>query len=92
MLYTSTARQNAAVVQLLLDDGATAVTNSAVRVLCSTETAGCTLSTALMMCVTAETVRAPLAAGGDVHMTNDASGTYLYAAAVRGCVVPVMCF
>jgi uncharacterized protein len=78
-LHVATKEHRAAVVQLLLDHGATAVMNSVVLTKCLK--ACCDSATALMMCTEADTVKLLLAAGADVQTTNNAGDTCLHAAA-----------
>jgi uncharacterized protein len=66
-------------VKLLLDNGATAVMNSVTPAQCVNECY--TGLTALMMCTEPDIVELLLAAGADVHVTNDAGDPCLHVAA-----------
>jgi ankyrin repeat protein len=87
-LHIAVRGQHTAAVQLLLDSGATAVMNRVVPAVCEN---CCYTSTALMMCTDADTVKALLAAGADVHVTADSGDTCLHTAAVHGLAAPVLC-
>jgi uncharacterized protein len=94
-LHQAIVGQQSAVVQLLLEHGATAVMNNVQPAKCYQIVNGtaccCTQATALMMCCTIETVKVLLAAGADVHVTNDAGDTCLHLAARHKLSVPVIC-
>jgi ankyrin repeat protein len=76
-LHTAVSKQHAAVVQLLLENGATAAMNSVIAVKPLEDSCGGV--TALMMCTTIDTVKLLLAAGADVHMTNERGDTCIAA-------------
>jgi uncharacterized protein len=90
-LHTAVERQHPAVVQLLLEHCATAVINSVVPILCPNGDDCCTRATALMLCNEAGTAKLLLAAGADVHVTNDVGDTCLHAAARHNYKAPVLC-
>jgi ankyrin repeat protein len=73
--------QHAAVVQLLLETGAAAVINVMLNRPCKNGVQCCSSRTALMMCTEADTVKLLLAAGANVHVTNEAGDTCLHVAA-----------
>jgi uncharacterized protein len=83
--------QHSAVVQLLIEHGATAVINSVVPMMCLYGDCRCTGISALMLCTTVDTVKVLLAAGADVHMTTDAGDTCLHVAVKHELPVPVIC-
>jgi ankyrin repeat protein len=83
--------RSAELVQLLLNHGATAVMNSVIHKSCKTGARCCTTTTALMMCTEADTVKLLLAAGADVHVTNEAGDTCLHVAAKHNWKAPLMC-
>jgi uncharacterized protein len=90
-LHTAIRRNHAAVVQLLLEHGATAAMNSVVPVVCLDGTDHCcTQTTALMLCTTVDTVKVLLAAGADVHVTTAAGNTCLHVAAYHSYTAPVL--
>jgi ankyrin repeat protein len=68
-LHTAIRQHHTAVVQLLLEHGATAVLNSVIALQCLNGAQCCTTTTALMLCTEADTVKLLLAAGADVHVT-----------------------
>jgi uncharacterized protein len=78
-LHVAIRGQQAALVQLLLDNGATAVMNSVI--LLNTLENYQHGMTALMMCTTTDTVKLLLAAGADVHVRNEVGDTCLHTAA-----------
>jgi ankyrin repeat protein len=82
-LHAAIRGQHAVVVQLLLEHGATAVMNSVVAEACDNGKHCCNGLTALMMRTTVDTVKALLAAGADVHTTNNAGDTCLHVAAKK---------
>jgi ankyrin repeat protein len=89
-LHMAIMAQEPAVVQLLLEHGATAVMNSVLPVSCFY--GDCYNSTlALMLCSTAATVKVLLAAGADVHVTTAAGDTCLHVAVRHSYKAPVMC-
>jgi ankyrin repeat protein len=90
-LYLAIRRHHTAVVQLLLDSGATATVNSVAPVQCCNGAACCTHTTPLMLCETADTVKVLLAAGADVHVTNHIGDTCLHSAARHNYKAPVLC-
>jgi ankyrin repeat protein len=83
--------QNAALLQLLLDSGATAIMNKVVPLVCTQGAQCCTHVTVLMQCTTADTVKVLLAAGADVHVTTAAGDTCLHVAARHNYRAPVLC-
>jgi ankyrin repeat protein len=83
--------QSAALLQLLLQNGATAVMNKVVPLVCSAGAHCCTHATALMQCAAADTVKVLLAAGADVHVTTAAGDTCLHVAARHNYTAPVLC-
>jgi uncharacterized protein len=89
-LHMAIMARDPAVVQFLLDHGATAVVNTVIPTICFY--GGCCASTvALMLCSTADTVKQLLAAGADVHATNTAGDTCLHVAARHNYKAPVLC-
>jgi uncharacterized protein len=82
-LHIAIMANHAAVAQLLLEHGATAVVNSVVPLECSLGATCCTQATALMMCSTVDTVKVLLAAGADVHVTTAAGDTCLQSSAAQ---------
>jgi ankyrin repeat protein len=90
-LHIVTDRHHAAVVQLLLDHGAAALINSVVPVHCMFDEHCCASMTGLMMCDMADTVKALLAAGADVHVTIGAGDTCLHVAARHNCKAALVC-
>jgi ankyrin repeat protein len=95
-LHVAVMMQHTAVVQLLLEHGATAVMNSAVintavAIECDYVQLYCRGKTAPMMCTEAHTVKLLLAAGADVHVTNDVGDTCLHVAAKQNYTAPVLC-
>jgi uncharacterized protein len=81
--------QHAALVQLLLDNGATAAMNSVI--LLNTLEDCQHGMTALMMCTTTDTLKLLLAAGADVHIRNEVGDTCLHTAARHNYKAPVLC-
>jgi ankyrin repeat protein len=90
-LHVAVGKNNSAAVQLLLEHGATAVVNSVILEWCTLGTQCCSSATALMMCTGVETVQQLLAAGADVHMTNNAGDTCLHVAAKHNWKAPLIC-
>jgi uncharacterized protein len=91
-LYMAIIEKHAAVVQLLLEHGATAVMNRAIPITCIYGDAHCcNNSTALMLCTTIDTVKALLAAGADVHATNNVGDTCLHSAARHKFSAAMLC-
>jgi ankyrin repeat protein len=90
VLHTALIDSRAAVVQLLLEHGATAVVNSVIPLMSSDGVAWYGL-TALMMCTTVDTMKLLLAAGADAHVSNNLGDTCLHAAVVRKHPVPAVC-
>jgi uncharacterized protein len=87
-LHEAITHNHSAIVQLLLENGATAVINRIVPAPCSHGTVD---MTALMMCGEADTVKLLLAAGADVSVSTDVGETCLHIAARRQCKAPVLC-
>jgi ankyrin repeat protein len=90
-LHVALEARNSAVVQLLLEHGATAVLNSVVRECCTGGTQCCSSATALMMCSEVDTFKFLLATGADVHATNGAGDTCLHVAAKHNWKAPMLC-
>jgi ankyrin repeat protein len=90
-LHTAIIKRHSAVVQLLLEQGATAVINSVVPAICPRGGHCCSHATALMMCKKPDEVKLLLAAGSDVHVTNDLGDTCLHTAAKHKLPAPVLC-
>jgi ankyrin repeat protein len=90
-LHVAVGKNNSAAVQLLLEHGATAVVNSVILEWCTLGTQCCSSAIALMMCTGVETVQQLLAAGADVHMTNNAGDTCLHVAAKHNWKAPLIC-
>jgi uncharacterized protein len=91
-LHMALTQKHAAVVRLLLEHGATDVMNRAIPIQCMINGARCcNNSNALMLCTTVDTVKALLAAGADVHATNDVGDTCLHAAAKHKFEAAAMC-
>jgi uncharacterized protein len=91
-LHLAVGKHNSAVVQLLLQHGATAVMNRVLDVKCVHGEHCCTAGmTPLMMCNEIDTVKLLLAAGADVHVTNEAGDTCLHVAARHDSRAPVLC-
>jgi uncharacterized protein len=91
-LHTAVKAKHAAVVQLLLEHGATAVMNNTVRMQCSGGARCCSSNaTALMLCTTVDTVKALLAAGANVHVTTSSGDTCLHIAAKHNYTAPMLC-
>jgi ankyrin repeat protein len=78
-------------MQLLLDSGATAIVNSVAPVQCCNGAPCCTHTIPLMLCGTPDTVKVLLAAGADVHLTDDVGDTCLHSAARHNYKAPVLC-
>jgi uncharacterized protein len=78
-LHTTIFNHQAAVVQLLLEHGATAVLNSVIALECDEQC--CPDETALMMCTEVNEVKLLLKAGAHVNITNSAGDTCLHVAA-----------
>jgi ankyrin len=89
-LHMAIMAQEPAVVQLLLEHGATAVMNSVIPVGCFYRDC-CNSTLALMLCSTADTVKVLLAAGADVHVTTAAADTCLHVAVRHSYKAPVLC-
>jgi ankyrin repeat protein len=90
-LHRAINRNHAAMVQLLLDNGATAVINSVIPTVCARGALCCIGRTALMMCTTADIVKLLLAAGADVHVVSTAGDTCLHVAVRHKLAVPLIC-
>jgi ankyrin repeat protein len=82
---------HSALAQLLLDNGATALVNSVAPVVCCNGAQCCTHTIPLILCDTADTVKVLLAAGADVHLTNNVGDTCLHSAARHNYKAPVLC-
>jgi ankyrin repeat protein len=89
-LHLAIMAHHSAVVQLLLEHGATAVMNSVIPIRCLNKC--CAGETALMMCTDVNTVKLLLAAGADVHITNSAGDTALHVAAKHNWTAPMLCY
>jgi ankyrin repeat protein len=94
-LHRAIINHHTALMQLLLEHGATAVMNNVVPIRCPQFTKGtdcwCTDVTSLMMCTTVDTVKVLLAAGADVHIRNSSGDTCLHAAVRHKLTAPVLC-
>jgi ankyrin repeat protein len=94
-LHTAADTQHAAAVQLLLQHGATAVMNTIIPIqrLDPNHEVISNGMTALMMCTTTDTLKVLLAAGADVHVSNELGDTCLHAAArcMPALTAPVVC-
>eukprot|EP00953_Heterococcus_sp_UTEX-ZZ885_P039712 20348-Heterococcus_DN1.PRE.1 len=88
-LQTAVLNNHTEIVQLLLKHGGTAELNSVVPVQCSEH--GCETATALMTCAEPDLVKLLLAAGADVHVTNDAGNTALHIAAKHKWSASMLC-
>jgi uncharacterized protein len=88
-LHIAIKERRAAVVQLLLEHGATAVINSVTPIKCFNGC--CDGATALMMCTESDTVKVLLAAGADIHITNHVGDTCLHVAAKHNWIAPMLC-
>jgi uncharacterized protein len=91
-LHIAADMQHAAAVQLLLQHGAAAVMNTVQRLDPNYEVISNGM-TALMMCTTTDTLKVLLAAGADVHVSNELGDTCLHAAArcMPALTAPVVC-
>jgi uncharacterized protein len=90
-LHIAINKYHSELVQLLLEHGATAVMNDVIPVRCAERFGHCCRGmTALMACTTVDTAKVLLAAGADVHVTNDAGNTCLHLAAKHELPVPVL--
>jgi uncharacterized protein len=90
-LHIAVVSEHSAVVQLLLDHGATAVMDTLVPSKCPYIDQCCTTMTALMVCTDVATTKALLAAGVDVAVANDTGDTCLHLAVEHELPVPVIC-
>jgi ankyrin repeat protein len=90
-LHAAVMRDRAEVVKVLLEHGAAAVLNEIVHVRCSGDAPQYESGTALMMCADTAIAKLLLAAGVDVHVTNDSGYTCLHVAAEHGLPVPILC-
>jgi ankyrin repeat protein len=92
VLHVAVEHHHTSIAQLLLEHGATAVIDKVVKTRCLRGALCCSDElAALMMCTTADTVRALLAAGADVHVTTDAGDTCLHKAAKHKLSAPILC-
>jgi ankyrin repeat protein len=78
-------------VKLLLEHGAIAVINSVLPIQCLHGVQCCTHATALMMCADVSIAKLLLAAGADVHVTDNTGDTCLHVATRHKYKVPVIC-
>jgi uncharacterized protein len=84
-LHLAINHQYSAVVQLLLEHGATAAMNTLVPALSVVEGAQIwSRVSALVMCTEVQTLKALLAAGADVHVTTHVGDTCLHLAVANG--------
>eukprot|EP00953_Heterococcus_sp_UTEX-ZZ885_P007553 4572-Heterococcus_DN1.PRE.3 len=90
-LHMAVNNQHAAVVQVLLEHGATAIMNSVIATQCPHGARCCDGVTALMLCKKAATVKVLLDAGADVHVTNKGGDTCLHTAAEHKFAAPLLC-
>jgi ankyrin repeat protein len=90
-LHTAIIGNSAAVVQLLLEHGATATMNSVVPLRRRDNARGYVQATALMLCAEPAVVKVLLAAGADVHVRTDAGDTCLHVAAGYKTSAAVLC-
>jgi ankyrin repeat protein len=90
-LHTAIKEHQAAVAQVLLEHGATAVMNSVLPLKCVNGALCCFGLTALMMCTEADEVKLLLTAGADVHVTNSLGDTCLHVAAKHNWKAPLLC-
>jgi ankyrin repeat protein len=90
-LHTAIIENHAAVVKLLLEHGATEVMNEIVPTKCTGGSVCCKSMTALMLCFEVDTLKVLLAAGADVHVTNDVGDTCLHVAAKHNWKAPMLC-
>jgi ankyrin repeat domain-containing protein 6 len=90
-LHMAISEHSSAVVQLLLEHGATAVTNSLVATNCKHGEHCCTTVTALMLCNDAGTLKVLLAAAADACKTTMAGDTCLHVAARHNYKAAVIC-
>jgi ankyrin repeat protein len=90
-LHVAATAQHSAIVQLLLEHGATAVIKIVIPKRCCTDAHCCASVTALMLCTDADTVKLLLAAGADVHITNHVGDTCLHVPAKHNWVTPMLC-
>jgi ankyrin repeat protein len=88
-LHTAIMSRHATLVQLLLENGATAVINTVTLVGCSEHC--CVGATALMMCTEPDIIELLLAAGADVNVCNDTGNTALHVAARHEFPVRALC-
>jgi uncharacterized protein len=84
-LHIAIMSKHATIVQLLLEHGATAVINTVVDI------QGIDVGTALMLFSDADTVKALLAAGADVHVRTNKGDTCLHKAVKQMIPVPLIC-
>jgi ankyrin repeat protein len=89
-LHRILVEPHAAIVQLLLDNGARAVLNDVVPLTYYIGERCCTGLTAFMMCTDIDTVKVLLAAGADVAVTNDVGQTCLHVAAELGLTTAIV--
>jgi ankyrin repeat protein len=90
-LHMAVDRRHSAVAQLLLELAATAVMNSILLRPCEHGAHCCATISALTMCTETDTVKVLLAAGADVHVTNDVGDSCLHAAAKHNWTAPMLC-
>jgi ankyrin repeat protein len=90
-LHIAVTMNHSAIVQLLLEHGATAVINRVVQVTCSNGVQCCTHATALTLCTTTVTLKVLLAAGADAKAVLKRGDTALHVAARHNYPVPVVC-
>jgi ankyrin repeat protein len=90
-LHIAIKEHCAAVMQLLLEHGATAVMNSVIPLSCTNGAQCCPDVTALMMCTEVDEVKLLLKAGAHVNITNSAGDTCLHVAAKHNWKAPMLC-
>jgi ankyrin repeat protein len=90
-LHMAVQQQHCAVAQLLLVSGAAAVMHDVVNATCENGEHSCNGVTAIMICRDTGTLKALLAAGAYVHVTNDTGNTCLHAAAKHKWCAPMIC-
>eukprot|EP00953_Heterococcus_sp_UTEX-ZZ885_P028502 15199-Heterococcus_DN1.PRE.3 len=89
-LHAAILSNYVAVVQLLLEHGATAMINSIISGACDNGEHCCDSVTALMLCEHPAIAEVLLAAGADVHVATDAGDIGLHVAARHNYAAPVL--